>query len=60
MRKVLQVDQIIDKNLIEEKDNQNNSLLKSIEILAEMTRVDIERSDSYFDINLKLELKANK
>jgi len=49
------VDQIIDQNLIEEKDNQNNSLLKSIEILAEMTRADIERSSYYFDTNFKLE-----
>ena len=45
----------INKNLIEEKDNQNHSLLKSIEILAEMTRDDIERSSFYFDININLE-----
>ena len=44
-----------DQNLIEESKNQNNSLLRSIEILAEMTRADIERSSYYFDINLKLE-----
>ena len=46
------------KNLIEENDNQNNTLLKSIEILAEMTRVDIERSSFYFDTNRKLEMKC--
>ena len=44
-----------DQNLIEESDNQNNSLINSIEILSEMTRADIERSSYYFDINLKLE-----
>ena len=47
----------MDHNLIKESDNQNNSLLKSIEILAEMTRVDIERSSYYFDIDLKLKTK---
>ena len=46
------------QNLIEESDNQNNSLIKSIEILAEMTRVDIDRSSYYFDINLKLETQS--
>ena len=45
----------MDQDLIKESDNQNNSLLRSIEILAEMTRADIERSSYYFDINLKLE-----
>ena len=50
-----------DQNLIKEADNQNNSLLKSIEILAEMTRADIERSSYYFNINLKSEAqRANK
>ena len=49
------MNQKIDQNLIKEKDNQNNSLLKSIEILAEITRADIERSSYYFDINHKLE-----
>ena len=52
------MNQKIDQNLIEESDNQNNSLLKSIEILAEMTRADIERSSYYFDINLKLETQS--
>ena len=47
-----------DQILIEESDNQNNTLLKSIEILAEMTRVDIDRSSYYFDINLKLETQC--
>ena len=45
----------IDQKLINEDDNQINSLWKSIGILAEMTRDDIERSNLYFDINLKLE-----
>ena len=53
------MNQKIDKNLIEENNNQNNSLKKSIEILAELTRVDIERSNFYFDINLKLETQSN-
>ena len=48
------MNQKVDKNLIEEADNQNNNLLKSIEILAEMTRADIERSSYYFDINIRL------
>ena len=52
------MNQKIDQNLIKETDNQNNSLLKSIEILAEMTRSDIERSSYYFDINLKLETQS--
>ena len=47
-----------DQNLIEESDNQKNSLIKSIEILAEMTRIDIERSSYYLDINLKLETQS--
>ena len=47
-----------DQNLIEESDNQNNTLLKSIEILAEMTRVDIERSSLHFDNNFKLEVQS--
>ena len=50
--------QNLDQNLIEETHNQNNSLLRSIEILAEMTKVDIERSNFYFDIALKLEAKS--
>ena len=41
-----------DQNPIEEYVNQNNSLLKSIEILAEITRTDIERSGFYFDKSL--------
>ena len=52
------MNQKIDQNLIEESDNHNNSLLNSIEILAEMTRADIERSSYYFDINLKLEMQS--
>ena len=48
----------MDQNLIEESDNQNNTMLKSIEILAEMTRVDTERSSLYFDNNLKLEMQS--
>ena len=52
------MNQKIDQNLIKETDNQNNSLLKSIEILAEMTRADIERSSYYFDVNLKLETQS--
>jgi len=52
------VNQKIDQNLIEKSDNQNNSLLESIEILAEMTRADIERSNNYFDINLKIETQS--
>ena len=52
------MNQIIDQKLIVEIDNKNNSLQKSIEILAEITRVDIERSNSFFDINLKLETKS--
>ena len=51
------MNQKIDQNKIKESDNQNNSLLKSIEILAEMTRADIERSSYYFDINFKLEIQ---
>ena len=47
-----------DQILIEESNNQNNTLLKSIEILAEMTRADIGRSNYYFDINLKLETQS--
>ena len=47
-----------DQNLIEESDKQNNSLIKSIEILAEMTRIDIERSSFYLDITLKLETQS--
>ena len=47
-----------DQILIEESDNQNNTLLKSIEILAEMTKADIERSSYYFDTNLKLETQS--
>jgi len=49
------VNQKIDQNLIEENNNQNNNLLNSIEILANLTRTDIERSSLYFDINFKLE-----
>ena len=45
----------IDRNLIEEADNQDNNLLKSIEILAEMTRADIERFNY---INLKSEVQS--
>ena len=52
------MNQNINQNLIKEANNQNNSLLKSIEILAEMTRADIERSSYYFDINLKLETQS--
>jgi len=48
----------INKNLIEDKKNQDNDLIRSIDILAEMTRVDIERSNFYFDINLKLETQS--
>ena len=48
----------INKNLIEDKKNQDNDLIRSIDILAEMTRVDIERSSFYFDINLKLETQS--
>ena len=47
----------MEKNLIEERNNQNKSLLESIEILAEMTRKDIERGSIHFDINLKLEMQ---
>jgi len=47
----------MDLNLNKESDNQNNSLIESIEILAEMTRADIERSSYYFDIDLKLKTK---
>ena len=46
-----------DQNLIEERDNQNNTMLKTIEILAEMTRFDTERSSLYFDNNFKLEMQ---
>ena len=49
------MDKYINKKLIDVDSNQNNSLLKSIEILAEMTRVDIERSNLYFENNQKLE-----
>ena len=52
------MNQNIDQNLIKETDNQNNSLLKSIEILAELTRADIESSSYYIDINLKLEKQS--
>ena len=45
----------IDQKLINEENNQNNSLWKSIEILAEMTRADIERSNLYLDTNFKLD-----
>ena len=48
----------MDLNLIKEIDNQNNSLIESLEILAEMTRADIERSNNYFDINLKIETQS--
>jgi len=44
-------------NLINENDKPNINLLKSIEILAEMTRANIERSSLYFDINSKLEIQ---
>ena len=54
------MNQNIDQNQIKEADNQNNSLLKSIEILAEITRTDIERSSYDFDINLKLETQSQK
>ena len=52
------MNQNFDQNLIEETDNQNNSLLRSIEILAEMTRADIKRSSYDSDINLKLETQS--
>jgi len=52
------VDQDINQKLAEEANNKNNSLRKSIEILAEMTRADIERSSYYFDINLKLDTQS--
>jgi len=39
-----------------QNDEQNNGLVRSIEILTEMTRENIERSRSYFDVNSKLEL----
>ena len=52
------MNQRTDQNLIEEINNQNNCLLKSIEILAEITRADIERSSYYNDINLKLETQS--
>ena len=51
------MDKEIDQKLIEEKDN-NNSLLKSIEILSEMTKADIERSSYNFDTKLKLEIQS--
>ena len=47
----------MDLNLIKEIDNQNNSLIESLEILAEMTRADIERSSYYFDIDLKFKTR---
>ena len=52
------MNQKIDQNLIEETNNQNNCLLKSIEILAEITRADTERSSCNFDINLELETQS--
>ena len=48
------MDQEIKQNLVEEANNKNNSLRKSIEILAEMTRADIERFNY---INLKSEVQ---
>ena len=48
----------IDQSLIEEADNKNISLRKSIEILAEMTRADIERSNFYFDNKVILETQS--
>ena len=52
------MNQNIDQNLIKESYNQENNLQRSIEILSEMTRADIERSSYYFDINLKLETQS--
>ena len=52
------MDEKTDQNLIEEKDNKNNNLLKSIEILSEMTKADIERSSYNFDTNLKLVIQS--
>ena len=54
---VLKVNTKINQDLIKETDNQNNSLLKSIEILAEITRDDIKRSSYYFDVSFKLEIQ---
>jgi len=54
------VDQEIKQNLVEEANNKNNSLRKSIEILAEMTRANIERSSLYFDSNHTLETQRQK
>ena len=51
------MDKKINQNLIEENDNINNSLLKSIEILSEMTKADIEKSSYNFNTNLKLEIQ---
>ena len=51
------MNQKINLKQIEENIDKNNSLLKSIEILAEMTRSDIERSSFYFDTNFKLEIQ---
>ena len=50
--------QNITQSLIKEKNNENITLLKTIEILAEMTRDDIERSSFYLDINSKLETQS--
>ena len=44
------------RNLISENNKQSNDLVRSIEILAEMTRENIERSRAYFDVSPKLEL----
>ena len=44
------------QNLINKNDKQHSDLVKSIEILAQMTRINIERSRSYFDVSPKLEL----
>ena len=49
------MDKYINKKIIYVVSNQNNSFIKYIEILSEMNRVDIERSNLYFENNQKLE-----
>jgi len=48
----------MNQDLIKETDNQRISLLKSIDILAELTRDDVEKSSNYFDVSFKLETQS--
>ena len=43
------------KDILNRNDEQNMGLDRSIEILAEMTRENTEKTLSYFDVKTKLE-----